>query len=281
MKGRSMPTTEARLTEPDRLEEALALDVDAVSIGQEGCLTKLPDTETLRDTAARIRAAGREAVVVAPIAWPRTATILMERLRAVIADGPTTVVANDIGTLLALAGEGGARLVVGLGLTRARPDSAERGEAPPPPRPIADRALLRVLERHGVTAVEVDTHTDTAAIDGHWQVRQLVDVLPVGYGRSCPTARHHQTGPPDCRHLCDQPLTVAPHQRWQLSHGHREPLPTGTPREALTVWGNTVYQLSEAEPEADHLIVDIRWHPPGQLAARVQALQLDPVTTRI
>jgi hypothetical protein len=204
--------------------------------------------------------------------------MLPDRLRPVIADGPTTVVANDIGTLLALAG-GRARLVAGLGLTRSRPNSADRTETTPP-SPIADAGLLHLLERHGVAAVEVDTLTDTTAIDGRWQVRQLVDVVPVAYGRSCPTARHHKTGPPDCRHLCDQPLTITPHQRWQLNHGHREPLPTGTPREALTVWGNAVYQASETAPDADHVIVDARWHTPGQLAARVQALHRDPVTTR-
>ena len=146
--------------------------------------------------------------------------------------------------------------------------------------PIADHALLRVLERHGVTGVEVDTLTDTTVIDPHWQVRQLVDVVPVAYGRSCPTARHHKTGPPDCRRLCDQPLTVTPHQRWQLGHGHREPLPTGTPRDALTVWGNTVFQPSGTTPDADHLIVDVRWHHPEHLAARVQALHRDPVANR-
>ena len=77
---------EIRLATVDRLGEALALPADAIGIGQEGCLTKLPTTDELRQAAAEVRAAGRAVVVVAPIAWPRTADELYKRLNQVVAN---------------------------------------------------------------------------------------------------------------------------------------------------------------------------------------------------
>ncbi|MEV1330434.1 hypothetical protein AB0J20_12760 [Micromonospora costi] len=273
-------TVEIRLTTPARLDEALSLPADAVALGQEGCLAKLPGTDELRAAASRIRDAGRALVLVAPIGWPRTAELLLARLLAVANDGPTSVAVNDVGTALALAAARPAdcALVAGLGLTRARPHSAHPDRPVAPPATL-DTALLATLQPHGISAVEVDADTDLTASDP-WQVRQLVDAVPVAYGRSCPTARHHRTGPPDCRPLCDTPYTIRPHQRWQLNHGHREPLPAGTPQPALTVWGNGVYQPANSAASAAYRIVDARWHTPDSLATTVRHLHGDvPVTT--
>ncbi|HYQ67831.1 hypothetical protein [Actinophytocola sp.] len=251
---------EIRLSTVDRLDEALALPATAVGLGQEGCLTKLPISDELRSAADRVRRAGREVVVVAPVAWPRTADELLERLLAVLGDGPTTIAVNDIGTALALSGH---PLVAGLGLTRSRPHSANQKDGTPP-RAGIDAALMDLL---GVRAIEVDTDTDVTG--ARWPVRQLVDAVPVGYGRSCPTARRHGTGPPDCRTLCDEPFHLTANARWQLNHGHREPLPAGLAPPRLTVWGNAVYQPATADPVADYRIIDARWHTPEALAAAV------------
>lgn len=257
---------EIRLSTLDRLTEALALPAGAIGLGQEGCLTKLPATEELRTAADRVRAAGREVVVVAPIAWPRTADDLHDRLRAVAADGPVTIAANDLGTALTLAGTG-CTVVAGLGLTRATPHSADPADGTPPPAEL-DISLLNILAAQGISAVETDT--DTRIPDTTWQVRQLVDAVPVAYGRSCPTARHHKTGPPDCRSLCDTSFRLRPDARWQLNHGHREPLPAGMPSRTLTVWGNVVYRDTNAAPTSHYRILDARWHTAESLTAAVE-----------
>jgi len=254
---------EIRLSTVDRLDEVLALPAGAIGIGQEGCLTKLPTTDELRAAADRVRRAGREVVVVAPVAWPRTADELLARLLAVLGDGPTTIAVNDVGTALSLVGQDCA-LVAGLGLTRSRPHSANIKDGTPPAATV-DAALMDLL---AVRAIELDT--DTEVTPGRWQVRQLVDAVPVGYGRSCPTARHHRTGPPDCRTLCDEPFQLAVNARWQLNHGHREPLPAGVAPPRFTVWGNAVYRAATAEPVADYRIIDARWHTPEGLAAAVR-----------
>ena len=131
-----MTTLEIRLSTSERLAEVLELPVAAIGIGQEGCWTKLPDATDLRTSFDRIRAAGRDAVLVAPIAWPRTAELLVDRVRLVAADGPLTVSVNDIGTALTLAADrpAGLTLVAGLALTRARAHSGVPGAGPPPPR---------------------------------------------------------------------------------------------------------------------------------------------------
>jgi hypothetical protein len=261
-------TIEIRLTTPDRLAEVLASGAEAVGLGQEGCLTKLPATDELRAAADRVRAAGRTVVVVAPIAWPRTAGELHRRLLAVAEDGPTTVTVNDLGTAMTMAGVEGCTLVAGLGLTRSRPNSADL-KTGTPHRAGVDTSLLAVLAEYGVSAVEVDTDTEIAGRD--WQVRQLVDAVPVGYGRSCPTARQHRTGPPDCRALCDTPFQITANGRWQLNHGHREPLPVTVAPPALTVWGNAVYQPATSPASCDYRIIDARWHSADSLAAAVSA----------
>lgn len=265
-------TLEIRLTTPARLDEALRLPADAIGIGQEGCLAKLPDAATLRAAFDRIRAAGRAGVLVAPIAWHRSADALLERLRQVAADGPLTIAVNDIGTAIAMASDlpPEVELVAGLALTRARPHSGEPDAGPPPP--TLDTGLLELLRRHRITAVEIDTETSFDPTDDRWQVRQLVGVTPVGYARSCPTARQHRTGPPGCDTLCDTPYTITAHQRWQLNHGHREPVPANTVRPTLTVWGNAVYHPATAEATASYRILDARWHTPDQLTATVHAL---------
>lgn len=259
---------EIRLSTVDRLAEALALPADAIGIGQEGCLTKLPTIEELREAADIVRAADRTVVIVAPIAWPRTADDLHKRLLGVAGDGPTTIVVNDLGTALSMRdyAPGTCTLVAGLGLTRSRPHSANLKDSTPP-RAQLDASLMDLLGTQGIYAVEVDTDTEVG--DTGWQVRQFVDAVPVGYGRSCPTARRHKTGPPDCRTLCDKPFQITVGARWQLNHGHREPLPAGMPRPALTVWGNAVYQPATAEPTGDYRIIDARWHTAESLAAAV------------
>lgn len=270
---------EVRLTTLQRLDEALSLPCDAVGLGQEGCVAKLPGTAALRVAADRVRDAGREVVVVAPVAWPGNADALLAHVRAVVADGPATIAVNDIGTLLALAGDGNphARFVAGFGLTRGRPHSSDPRNAEPP-QPQLDTALLRVLERHGVDGVEVDCDTITDDFDDVWQLRQLSGVTPVGYARSCPTARHHRTGPPDCMSCCDTPFEIAANSRWQLGHGHREPLPAGTRPRAMTVWGNAVYQPATVRPTAGYRIVEARWHTREQLADTVGELRDQPFT---
>ncbi|GGK78251.1 hypothetical protein [Mangrovihabitans endophyticus] len=264
-----MNTVEIRLTTTGRLDEALALPADAIGIGQEGCLTKLPDADTLRRAADRVIADGRSFVLVAPIAWPRTADQVCERLLAVATAAPVTIAVNDVGTALTLssAAPSGCTLVAGLGLTRARPHSGDPDDATPP-APLLDVALLDLLP--ALRAVEVDTETDTAGAASR-QIRQVVDAVPVGWGRSCPTARRHRTGPPDCRPLCDTPYTISAHQRWRLQHGHREPLPAGTERPTLTVWGNAVHAPVRTAPTAGYRILDARRHTPDALAAAVTA----------
>jgi hypothetical protein len=268
-----MTIVEIRLATPARLDEALALPADAIGLGQEGCLAKLPDSGPLRAAADRIRHAGRAVVVVAPIAWPRSAETLLDRLTAVAADGPTTIVVNDLGTALAMSTNRptDCTLAAGLALTRARPHSLQPDGGAARPATL-DIELLTVLHPHGITAVEVDT--DAVISPGHpFQARQFIDAAPVGYGRSCPTARHHGTGPPGCQPLCDTPYTIRPHQRWRLDHGHREPVPAGTPQPELTVWGNAVYQPTRVAATAKYQIIDARWHTSDSLVTTVRRLR--------
>lgn len=270
---------EVRLTTLKRLDEALSLPCEAIGLGQEGCVAKLPEATALRAAADRVRNAGRDVVVVAPIAWPSNADALLASVRAVLADGPTTIAVNDIGTLIALTGDGNrdARFVAGLGLTRGRPHSSDPRNAEPP-QPQLDTALLRVLERHGVDGVEVDCDTVPGGLGDGWQLRQLVGVTPVGYARSCPTARHHGTGPPDCVDCCDTPFEITANSRWQLGHGHREPLPARTRPSTMTVWGNAIYEPTTVTPTAGYRIVEARWHAPEQLADTVAGLRDQPFT---
>ncbi|MFG2974470.1 hypothetical protein ACGFYY_15945 [Streptomyces sp. NPDC048331] len=267
-----------RLTTPARLTEVLALDIDAVSIGQEGCHHKLPDTDTLRHSLDRIRTAGLRAGLVLPTAWQRHAAIQADTALALAEDGPLTCTVNDLGTLAHLADRAPAtcELVLGLALRPGRAhDAAEEPRHPAEPTAYDD-AFLTEYAAFGVRVLEADS---AAAVDAPagWTVRRLADVTPVAWARACPTARHHHLAPPNCASACDSPIGLTATHRWQLGHGHREPIPVAdrTHQPHLIVYGNTAYAQATAPPTPtmSDVIVDARFHTPPELAARTAALR--------
>lgn len=270
-------TVEVRLTTPDRLKEVLDLPVDAVSIGQEGCAAKLPELSALREAAGRIRGAGLRAGVVLPAGWQRGAAGLVDLATALAGDGPLTVSVNDLGVLAQLAERSlpDCELTVGQALFAGR--AHHSGDAPRHPleTTVYEDGFLAELEGFGVRILETDADAVVPGRSG-WSVRRLADVTPVAWARSCPTARRRRLAPPDCLTLCDTPTGLVATRRWQLGHGHREPIPVADrPRQLpLTVFGNAVYAASTtATPAGDDVIIDARFHAPDALADRVSTLR--------
>ncbi|MFF8279563.1 hypothetical protein ACF05T_26155 [Streptomyces lateritius] len=272
-------TVEVRLTTPDRLDEVLGLPVDAVSIGQEGCAAKLPEVNTLRQALDRIRQAGLRAGVVLPAAWQRTSTRLVDLARDLAEQGPLTMTVNDFGTAAALT-DTGSELAAGLALMPGRPHDAAQAPRGPLEEPVFEEAYLHELAVFGITALESEAAAAVPEKSG-LSVRRLLDVTPLAWARSCPTARHHQLAPPDCANACDRPTDMVATHRWQLGHGHREPIPVADrPAQLpLTVYGNAVYAgtPTTAQPAGD-VIIDARFYTPEQLAARVTSPRR-PVST--
>ncbi|MGX1115742.1 hypothetical protein RKD37_001105 [Streptomyces ambofaciens] len=266
-------TVEVRLTTADRLEEVLRLPVDAVSIGQEGCAAKLPDAATLRDAVARITGAGLRAGLALPAAWQRTGPCLADLTAGLAKQYPLTVTVNDLGTA-ALLGDTDCELVAGLALMPGRPHDTAQAPRSPLEKPVFEEAYLHELALFNITVLESEAHAvvlDTSSLT----VRRLLDVTPLAWARSCPTARHHQLAPPDCASTCDTPTDMVATHRWQLGHGHREPIPVADrPAQVpLTVYGNAVYASTPTTaPPAGDVIVDARFYTPGQLATRVTEL---------
>ncbi|MGW7428213.1 hypothetical protein ACWGIN_01555 [Streptomyces sp. NPDC054861] len=267
-------TVEVRLTTPGRLDEVLGLPVDAVSIGQEGCAAKLPDALTLRQALARIRQAGLRAGVVLPAAWQRSSIRLTGLARDLAGQGPLTVTVNDLGTASALT-DAGCELAAGLALMPGRPHDADQAPRGPLEAPVFEEAYLHELATFGITALESDAAALVPEKSG-LTVRRLLDVTPLAWARSCPTARHHRLAPPDCTSACDRPVDMAATHRWQLGHGHREPIPVADrPAQVpLTVYGNAVYtRTPTTAPPAGDVIIDARFYTPDQLATRVHSLR--------
>ncbi|MFE7328130.1 hypothetical protein ACFU8W_24710 [Streptomyces sp. NPDC057565] len=269
-------TIEVRLTTPDRLDEVLGLPVDAVSIGQEGCAAKLPDEATLHRAVDRIRQAGLRAGVVLPAAWQRTGAQLVDTALSLVGQGPLTVTVNDLGTAATLAGTAGCELVAGLAMLPGRPhDAAETPRRSLEPT-VFEEAYLQELEAFGIAMVEAEAAAVVPERDG-LVVRRLADVTPLAWARSCPTARHHQLAPPHCVSACDTPTDMVATHRWQLGHGHREPIPVADrPAQVpLVVYGNAVYATTPTTAEAagGDAIVDARFYTPEQLATRVASLR--------
>ena len=273
---------EARMTTTAHLEAVLALPVDSVGIGQEGCVAKLPDTTSLRRGAERIRSAGRAVTIVLPAAWQRGAATVVAAGLAVAGDGPVTLSVNDIGTLLALAeaAPAHAQLAAGLALTQVRAHKGADG-LDEPGQAILDIAGLAALGAHGVRTAEIDASApDQEAGDlAGWRFRRLLSVVPLGWARSCPTARHYQLAPPACVACCDEAITITATQRWVLNHGHRESIAIAdrARQPTLTVFGNTVYLRASAAvddaPVGHDVILDTRFISLSDLPARLAALR--------
>jgi hypothetical protein len=266
---------EARAASPAAVEALLALPVDAVGIGQEGCLAKLPDRDTLRTLAERVRTAGKDVTIVLPAAWERGADAVLDAALAVAEDGPTTVTANDFGTMVSLhqAAPAHTTVAAGLALTQVRVHAAD-GTTPSAGSAEVDSASLNLLTGMGVRTAEVDSTADTTGLHG-WRVRQVLGAVPLGWARSCPTARHHDLAPPDCVDRCDTPIMITAHQRWVLNHGQREALPVTARRSqpTMTVFGNGVYLATPADPTGAHdVVVDTRFTTAAELSDLVGAL---------
>ncbi|MFC0598279.1 hypothetical protein [Streptomyces palmae] len=276
-------TVEVRLSTPDRLDEVLGLAVDAISIGQEGCAAKLPDAAALGPALERVRGAGLRAGLVLPAAWQRGAEALVELAVGLARHGALTVTVNDLGTLAALAAVDlpDCELAVGLALLPGRPhDAAENPRSVLEPI-VYEPAFLGELEGLGPRVLEADP-TAVVPREAHWRIRRLTDAVPLAWARSCPTARHHRLPLTACRSACDTPLAISATHRWQLGHGHLEPIAVADrPHQPpLTVYGNAVYATAPAAPApGGEVIVDARFHPRTALAERVAVLRSQqPVT---
>ncbi|WP_186780075.1 hypothetical protein [Streptomyces salinarius] len=267
-------TVEVRLTTTARLKEVLSLPVDAVSIGQEGCAAKLPDTYTLHQAVDRITGTGRRAGLVLPAAWQRTGAQLVAVSRNLAQQGPLTVTVNDLGTAAGLSGSG-CELAAGLALMPGRPHNAADAARRPLQPPVFEDAYLQELEGVGIHTLEAEAAAVVPARPGWW-VRRLIDVTPLAWARACPTARRHQLAPPHCTGVCDQPVDVVATHRWQLGHGHREPIPVADrPAQVpLTVYGNAVYAATPTAHAGDNdVIIDARFYSPDALAERLTTVR--------
>ncbi|MEV7205314.1 MULTISPECIES: hypothetical protein [unclassified Streptomyces] len=267
-------TVEVRLPTADRLEEVLRLPVDAVSIGQEGCAAKLPARDTLRQAVDRITATGRRAGLVLPAAWERTGAQLVDLAADLARRVPLALTVNDLGTAAALAGSG-RELAAGLALMPGRPHDAAQAPRRPLQPPVFEDAYLQELEGFGIRTLEADAAADVPDRPG-WQVRRLIDVAPLAWARSCPTARHHQLAPPHCADACDEPIDMVATHRWQLGHGHREPIPVADrPAQVpLIVYGNAVYATTPTAHAGDnYVIIDARFYRPDALAERLATVR--------
>ncbi|MFJ3213481.1 hypothetical protein [Streptomyces flaveolus] len=267
-------TVEVRLATAGRLEEVLRLPVDAVSIGQEGCVAKLPDPDTLRRAVDRITGSGRRAGLVLPAAWQRSGSQLVDLAAELAQRGPLTVTVNDLGTAAALAGSG-CELAAGLAVMPGRVhDTAEAPRRPLEP-PVFEDAYLQELEEFGIRTLEAAAEAAVPDRPG-WRVRRLIDVTPLAWARSCPTARHHHLAPPHCAGACDEPVGLVATHRWQLGHGHREPIPIADrPAQVpLVVYGNAVYATTPTRDAGhDEVIIDGRFYKPDALAERLATVR--------
>ena len=290
---------ELRLTTDDHLQDAVTAPVDAVGIGQEGCPHRLPSLPEIRRAARVIRDAGHDFSVVLPQAWERFAAEMLDVAVRVAAEGPVTLVVNDMGTLVGLAEAAlpaHVTVAVGQGLVYGYAQSplADRwlsAEAPERVGQLAaanitDGATLDILTGLGVTAVELDAATaaatdPTSLTRRGFLIRTIADAAVVGISRACPVARHHGVeASQNCRQLCDAGVyRLQATSSWRLVDGHRDAM-SKSAREAagtLLVSGNIVYRRIDAAPpaHADVVVVDARWHAGGDLESAIATARGD------
>ncbi|MCF2437106.1 acyl-CoA dehydrogenase family protein [Streptomyces thinghirensis] len=187
---------------------------------------------------------------------------------------PLTLTVNDLGTAAALAGSG-QELAAGLTLMSGRPHDAAQAPRRPLQPPVFEDAYLQELKGFGIRTLETEAEADVPDRPG-WQVRRLIDVTPLAWARSCPTARHHQLAPPTAPTPATSRSTWSPPTRWQLGHGHREPIPMADrPAQVpLTVYGNAVYATTPTAHAGDNnVIIDARFYSPDALTERLATVR--------
>ncbi|HEY1015313.1 MAG TPA: hypothetical protein VGE07_21585, partial [Herpetosiphonaceae bacterium] len=279
-----------RLTTLGRLDEVLALPATTISVGHDGCPHKLPPTAALQQAAATIRAHGKGVTFVAPILYERFSATVLERIDALIADGPTTVVVNDYGLLLMLVERGWqtrCTVVAGQGLSYSfeqQPwlDLTLEQEAADLralwyDNSLADPGLLPQLTAWGVRGIEAGNLSHVADAVAPIQaagltLNVLLDHVPIAYARSCHTARYYKMTPgaAGCADLCERPFELTTTHRWRLYHNQLEPMGKATRALVpdMTVYGNIVYRsttTSTLPAAADTITLDVRCYTPDAL----------------
>lgn len=288
-----------RLTTLDRLAEALSLPAATISIGHEACPHKLPEHAALMEAADAVLTQGKALMFVAPICHERFFQSVLERMAPLVSLEGITLVANDIGLLVAMAEQGWAEqctIALGHGLSYSfgqQPwlalslaEESEQVAGAFYQNRLNNPSLWEQFRAWGVQLIEVDSlprASDSlrALRDAGFGLNLLLDVLPTAYARSCHTARYYQRTPPTCRACCDQPFQLTMTHRWHLFHDQIEPMPDPARAHVpdFTVYGNVVYQRAPEPdwsfiPEVEQVTLDIRFYTPDELQARIARLPL-------
>lgn len=91
---------EVRLSDVRQLDDVLGLDIDAVSLGSDGCAYKVPDAGTLKSAHDRVVGSGKAFKVVTPFLTCNHYDAMMRLVHSLAEwDAPVQIVANDYALL--------------------------------------------------------------------------------------------------------------------------------------------------------------------------------------
>lgn len=235
---------ELRLSDATQIEDALALDVDAISLGSDGCPHKVPDADALRRARERVVSAGRQFKVVTPMVPRNHYDRMVNLIRDLAAwDLPLDIVVNDYGLLYGTQdvwGTSKLRPIAGITMSLSRSrivhgntiaDGYVKGltEAGRPKETIdlykwivevtnqnSMQCRLRVdLLRDRFHVIGTEAVLAAAAIPSFTRIRDLGLQVSACAGRiiatisrACPTARYYKVSPPACAGRCNAVSTL-------------------------------------------------------------------------
>lgn len=255
---RSFGAVEIRVTKVDDLAKVMDSGADIIGFGQEGCLIKAPDVGEIRHFIDVVRESGLRSTLVIPIAWPRSASSVIELAEFAIAEGVDNVVVNDWGSALAIKPK--SKLIAGLSLTRAQMPVTESSVRDT----RLDGSVISMVNELGMVGVEVDPAVQLDDVKGDCQIGAVLGPELIGWARSCPILRARRregfAENESCRSFCDAPVHLQATSRWRLVDGKREVLPAGKPVTKVSIWGNAIYgnMTNSKIRNIDKIIIDKR-----------------------
>lgn len=215
---------EIRVREYEELDRYLELKVDAISIGDDGCVHRLPNKSQVISLAEKILNSGKELKFVTPKAPQEHFECIMDIIeRLTNFTKEYTLVVNDFGILEA-CNERDIKIkniLIGRSISRAIEecpwsDDLVKNETKKMEiltNNFPDSKKIQLLEKYGVDGIEssllTNSHYSFSWIkEAGWNVSAHLGSVTIAYSRNCQYAKYKKLKMKECKNDCKEKIYI-------------------------------------------------------------------------
>lgn len=218
-----------RISNLNQLDDVLKLNPDAVGIGSETCVYKVPEYEEIKKAFIKLENAGIEAELITPFIPEEHLQRITDIVKNLINEKRKfSLTVNDLGLLRKLDKEvPDKKLDIYIGhvystsfencpwhekVLSEESDFIREGWCQ---NNFTNDLLLEYIKKQGVTGIEIEmlpTMLNKSALffrDRNIKTKGMIDYIPSSITRACHTARYYGALPPgECQDYCDKVINA-------------------------------------------------------------------------